>query len=112
MMSSTQRDRKLIAHLASECGVLREAQVMSIRGLPAANQTGSLGYRFDVMTSRTRRGSDKASRLLSIILEWGRLSVSFGYEPGDNSSVGVCCTGSPASTGKVATLARKASSTR
>jgi len=50
MMSSTQRDRKLIAHLASECGVLREAKVMSIRGLPAANQTGSLGYRFDMMT--------------------------------------------------------------
>jgi len=28
---------------------LREAKVMGIRGLPAANQAGSLGYRFDMI---------------------------------------------------------------
>ncbi len=49
MMSSTQRDCKLIAHLASECAVLRKAHVMGIRGLPAANQAGLFGYRFDVI---------------------------------------------------------------
>ena len=50
MMSSAQRDSELVAHLAPECTVLREAKVMGIRGLPAANQAGSLGYRFDMMT--------------------------------------------------------------
>ena len=29
--------------------MLREAKVMGICGLPAANQAGSLGYRFDVI---------------------------------------------------------------
>jgi len=49
MMSSAQRDSELIAHLAPEGAVLREAKVMGIRGLPAANQAGSHGYRFDMI---------------------------------------------------------------
>ncbi|HKM71670.1 MAG TPA: hypothetical protein VJX94_16715 [Stellaceae bacterium] len=40
MVSSAQRDSELIAHLAPEGAVLREAKVMGIRGLPAANQAG------------------------------------------------------------------------
>lgn len=40
VMSTAQWDRELIAHLAPERWVLCEAKVMSIRGLPAANQAG------------------------------------------------------------------------
>ncbi len=49
MMSSAQRDSELIAHLAPECTELREAKVMGIRRLPAANQAGLFGYRFDMI---------------------------------------------------------------
>ena len=40
MMAAAQRHGELIADLAPERWVLREAQVVSIRGLPAANQAG------------------------------------------------------------------------
>jgi hypothetical protein len=37
MMSSAKRNREFIAHLTPEGAVLREAKVMGIHGLPAAN---------------------------------------------------------------------------
>ena len=48
MMAAAQRHGELIADLAPERWVLREAQVVSIRGLPAANQAGLLGNCLDV----------------------------------------------------------------
>jgi hypothetical protein len=36
VVAAAQRDDEFVAHLAPECAVLREAQVMGIRGLPAA----------------------------------------------------------------------------
>ena len=49
MVPSTQGDGELIADLAPERPALREAQVMGIRGLATANQTGLLGHMSDVV---------------------------------------------------------------
>ena len=49
MMSSTQRHGELIAHLAAECAVLGEAQMMRIRWSSAANETRLLGDKLDVV---------------------------------------------------------------
>ena len=49
MMSSAQRHGELIAHLAAEGAVLREAQMMRIRWPSSANQTRLLGDEFDVV---------------------------------------------------------------
>ena len=50
MMSSTQRDSELIAGLAPERPTLREAQVMGVRRLPAANQARLVSDIPDVVT--------------------------------------------------------------
>ena len=50
VVSSTQWDRELIAYLAPERGVLREPQVVSIRGSSAADQTSLLGNKFDAVS--------------------------------------------------------------
>ena len=39
VMPATQRDRELITDFAAECGALRGAQVMGIRGTSTANKT-------------------------------------------------------------------------
>ncbi len=49
MVSPTERDREFIAYLPSERWVLREAQMMSVRRSPTANQAGLIGDRFDVI---------------------------------------------------------------
>jgi hypothetical protein len=49
MMSSAQWYGEFIADLAPERGMLREPQVMGIRGSSAANQARLLGNRFDVI---------------------------------------------------------------
>src|SRR5262249_24027674 len=38
MMRATERDGELVAHFATECAQLREAQVMRVRRSPSANQ--------------------------------------------------------------------------
>jgi len=43
VVTSTQRNSELIAHLAPERAVLRESQVMGVGGLPAANQASLFG---------------------------------------------------------------------
>ncbi len=49
MVSPTQRDDEFIADPASESAALGKAQVMSVRGLPAADQAGALGDSPDVV---------------------------------------------------------------
>ena len=48
MMTAAQRDDEFVAHLASECRVLREPKVVRIRGPTATNQAGLLRHEFDV----------------------------------------------------------------
>ena len=50
MVSTTERDRELIADLAAERRYLGKAQMMGIGGAAAADQARLLGYRFDVIT--------------------------------------------------------------
>jgi hypothetical protein len=49
MMSSAQRDSKLIAHLAAQRAVLHKAQMMGIRRSATANQTGLTGHMSNVL---------------------------------------------------------------
>jgi len=49
VVTSTQRNSEFIAHLAPKRAMLRESQVMSVGGLPAANQASLLSNRFDVI---------------------------------------------------------------
>jgi hypothetical protein len=49
MVSSAQWDGELVTHLAAERRVLREAQVMGVRGSAAANQARLLGNEPDVI---------------------------------------------------------------
>src|SRR6516165_8761362 len=49
VMSAAKRNRKLVADLAAECRYLRKPQVVSISGASAANQTGLLGNRCNVL---------------------------------------------------------------
>src|SRR5215467_7960448 len=65
VMSAAKRNRKLVADLAVECRYLRKPQVVSISGASAANQTGLLGNRCNVLAVRTRRGAGRANMLLS-----------------------------------------------
>jgi hypothetical protein len=57
VMPATQRDRELITDFAAECGALRRAQVMGIRGAPPTNKAWLLGNRFDMLpiANSTRR---------------------------------------------------------
>jgi hypothetical protein len=43
VVAAAQRDSELVADLAAECSALCKAQVVWIRGLPAAHQAGLLG---------------------------------------------------------------------
>jgi hypothetical protein len=49
MVPPTQRYGELIAHLACHCPARGKAEMMRITELPAADQTGLLGYVFDVL---------------------------------------------------------------
>ena len=49
MVAPAQRHGELIAHLASECAVLREPQVMGVRGSTATYQARLIGYELDVL---------------------------------------------------------------
>jgi hypothetical protein len=49
VVTSTQRNSELIAHLAPKRAMLGESQVMCVGGLPAANQAGLFGNRSDVI---------------------------------------------------------------
>jgi hypothetical protein len=49
MMPSAQRDGEFIADLAPECAALREAKVVGITGLTAADQTRLLSHMPDVL---------------------------------------------------------------
>jgi hypothetical protein len=49
MMSAAQRDGELIADLASERAALREAQMVRVRRLPAANEARLRGHISDVV---------------------------------------------------------------
>ena len=50
MMAPAQRHREFVADLAAKRPALREAQVMRIRRLAAANQTRLLGHVSDVVS--------------------------------------------------------------
>ncbi len=50
MVSSTQRDRELIANLAPKCAALRESGVVRVRGLSTADQVRVLGDRSNVIS--------------------------------------------------------------
>jgi hypothetical protein len=56
MMSTAQRDRKLIADLAAKCRWLRESKMMGVRRASATNETGLFGDGFDMfaVTNATR----------------------------------------------------------
>ena len=49
MVSPAERYGELVADLAAKCQRLGKAQMMSIRGTPAADQARLLGNRFDVI---------------------------------------------------------------
>jgi hypothetical protein len=49
MMAAAQRHGELIADLATECALLREAQMMGICRPSPANQTRLFGYEPDVL---------------------------------------------------------------
>ena len=48
MMAATQRHGEFVADLAAKRPILREAKVVGIGGVPAADQTGLLGDEFDM----------------------------------------------------------------
>jgi hypothetical protein len=50
MMSSAERDGKLIADLAARCRRLRKPKVMSVGRTPATNEAGLFGNRLDVLS--------------------------------------------------------------
>ena len=60
MVPSTQRNRELIADLATERAALRKAKVMGIRGAATANHASLLGDVLDVVpitnSARLRQG--------------------------------------------------------
>jgi len=49
MVSAAKRNRKLVADLAAQRHALCEPQMMGIRWLSAANQTGMLEDKFDMI---------------------------------------------------------------
>jgi len=49
MMAPTKRDSKLIADLAAKRRGLRKAQMVGVRRTAAADETGLLGDRFDML---------------------------------------------------------------
>ena len=57
VMAPTERDSKLITNLTAERRGLRKAQMVGIRRTPAADETGLLGDRFDMLpvTDSARR---------------------------------------------------------
>ena len=48
MMSAAERDREFVAHLSAERAGLRETEMMVIRGLPPADETGLRGHKFEM----------------------------------------------------------------
>ena len=67
MVATTERYRELVADLTPECAALREAEVVSIRGPPAANQASVRSDEFDVIpvTKPPRLGEALARSYLS-----------------------------------------------
>jgi hypothetical protein len=61
MMASAQWDGELIADFAPHCPALRKAQMVGVRGLTVANQTGLLGHISDVVavSNPTRLGQSQ-----------------------------------------------------
>ena len=49
VMKAANRHRELVAHLASQCSRLREAEMVGIRGLAAAHDAGLLGHELEVI---------------------------------------------------------------
>ena len=49
MMTAAHRNCELVADLPPECPALHEAEVMSVRRSPAADQTRTGGDKFDVL---------------------------------------------------------------
>jgi hypothetical protein len=49
MMTAAQRHREFVTDLPAQRSALREAKVMSIRGLPSADQAGMGGHELDVL---------------------------------------------------------------
>ena len=84
MVASAQRHGELVADLAAERAVLREAKMMGIRGLTAADQAGCVATNLTWSLSRMRRGSGNASTLLSMASALtpilGRLAASNSAE--------------------------------
>ena len=75
VMAAAQWHGELITHLAAKCAVLREAQLMGIRGPPTANQTRLFGHKLDVnlVTKAARLGMGQLALVFTV--DKGRPSV-------------------------------------
>src|SRR5262245_40787860 len=68
MMPATEGDRELITDLAAERTGLRKSEVMGIRGLAAADETGLLGDIAQVLPAAIApRGSNREAALVDAL---------------------------------------------
>ena len=70
VMGATQRDREFITDLQPQAARLREAQMMRIAGLPAAHETGLLGYELKVRLVAQPTRQRKAKQALVNPADW------------------------------------------
>ena len=75
MMAAAQGHGELIADLASERAALREAQMVGIRRLPAANQTGLSSHVSDVIAVTNPA---RLRQCQCALIDWSGLWASLG----------------------------------
>ena len=115
MMSSTERNRELIAHLAAERRGWAKRRWWASAGRRSQTKHGCLATDLTWFRSRTRRGSGIESALLLISLGRLRLSDALLCRCCAAEACSGRCTAGAASSGgfaKPASLAAKTSSTR
>jgi len=70
VVTTAQRDSKFVADLTPKRAALCEAEVVSIRGLPAADQTGASGDKLDVIAvanpARLGQRKSRSEKFLSL----------------------------------------------
>src|SRR6516225_10130098 len=68
VMSATEWDRKLIAHLAAERAWLGKTEVVGVRGFAGADEARLLGYITQVLpVAIATRGSDRENALVDAL---------------------------------------------